>query len=111
MGAPGHLRPAALTSRSSVISHRPAAAERLRQAPIPGDVIVWADVLHEGPVPATNDAREFRETCARYLGDQHYGDFATILTRDSNTETPRSRHSASTRSSSSGSSTTSSISC
>jgi hypothetical protein len=56
-----------------------AAAERLRQAGLPGAVIVWADVLHEGPVPDGNDARHFREVRARYLAERRYGNHAEVL--------------------------------
>ncbi|MDQ4081671.1 MAG: DUF1835 domain-containing protein [Actinomycetota bacterium] len=43
------------------------AIERLR---LPGRVLVWADVLHEGPVPAELSPAELRRVRARYIGEQ-----------------------------------------
>lgn len=40
----------------------------MERSDIPGTYTVWADVLHEGPVPADVDDDQFREVRLRYLG-------------------------------------------
>lgn len=44
-----------------------AAAEAIGGAGLAGDILVWRDVLHEGPVPAGADAAELREIRAGFL--------------------------------------------
>lgn len=39
----------------------------MERSDIPGAYTVWADVLHEGPVPATDDDDEFRRTRLAFL--------------------------------------------
>lgn len=46
------------------------AAARLRAAELPGDVVPWRDVLHDGPVPPDEDERGFRETRAEFLASR-----------------------------------------
>jgi len=41
----------------------------LKQTNLPGDVIYWADVLHEGPVPAGLSLRELSRIRERFLTD------------------------------------------
>jgi hypothetical protein len=48
-----------------------ATRHKLEQAGVPGDMTVWADVLHDGPVPGSVSAEEFRRVRARHL--QSYG--------------------------------------
>lgn len=49
------------------ITNGDAAADLLRAADIAGEIVVWRDVLHEGPVPADLDAAALRECRARFL--------------------------------------------
>ena len=49
-----------------------ATAEPLRRSGVPGTVAVWAEVLHEGPVPADIDDPGWRETRARFLAKHGY---------------------------------------
>jgi hypothetical protein len=58
-----------------------AAASPLRRAGLPGHVIVWADVLHEGPVPRGDDVAAYREVRARYLAGNGHGSYDDILRR------------------------------
>jgi hypothetical protein len=44
-----------------------ATLEPLRQSAVRGDFTVWADVLCEGPLPATRDSEEWRQARAAYL--------------------------------------------
>ena len=49
------------------VTNGDAAAEAIRSTGVDGDVLVWRDVLHEGPVPAEVDVRELREIRAGFL--------------------------------------------
>jgi hypothetical protein len=55
-----------------------SAAGSLRQSGLPGDVIVWADVLHEGPAPAEH-GDGWRQARARYLSAAGHGAFFHVL--------------------------------
>lgn len=44
-----------------------SAANQLKAAGLPGDVIVWADVLHDGPLVEDGDAVEWRRRRAAFL--------------------------------------------
>lgn len=45
------------------------AAEGLSRSGLPGDVLAWRDVLHDGPVPSDLDAAAFGATRAAFLAD------------------------------------------
>jgi hypothetical protein len=51
------------------ITNGDSAAGSLRQAGLPGTVAVWADVLHDGPVPAGVEGDAWRELRARFAAD------------------------------------------
>src|SRR4051812_946444 len=61
------------------ITNGDSAGDTLREAGLPGDVIISADVLHEGPCPTRADATAFRETRARYLADAGYAAYDDAL--------------------------------
>ncbi len=44
-----------------------SSAQSLRASRVPGEVTVWADLLHEGPTPAGLSAHAWREVRAQYL--------------------------------------------
>jgi hypothetical protein len=44
-----------------------ATREKLERSSVPGEFTVWADTLHEGPVPAGLDAAALRELRTSYL--------------------------------------------
>jgi hypothetical protein len=50
------------------VTNGDAAAEPLRRA-VPGEVLPWRDVLHEGPVPAGLAPAELNRERARFLAD------------------------------------------
>ena len=56
-----------------------ATAEPLRRSGVPGTVAVWADVLHEGPVPSDIDDPGWRETRARFLSKHGFISYADAL--------------------------------
>jgi hypothetical protein len=55
-----------------------SAAQGIRDAGIPGDVLCWNDILHEGPLPATTDEREFAASRARFIAGCGLGRHAEI---------------------------------
>jgi Domain of unknown function (DUF1835) len=61
------------------ITNGDAVATKLREARLPGEVSVSADVLHEGPCPTTADVTDFREARARYLADAGYAAYDEAL--------------------------------
>jgi hypothetical protein len=60
------------------VTNGQSAANVLRAAGFPGDVLCWNDVLHEGPVPdvAVEDLRRAR---ARFLSDAEWTTYETVL--------------------------------
>ena len=58
-----------------------SSAERLRAAGLPGEVIVWADVLHDGPiVEARSDEERRRRRAAFLAGAGHAPDPEALAT-------------------------------
>ena len=51
------------------VTNGDSAAERIRALGLPGDVLPWRDVLHDGPVPRCADDAELRCVRARFLAD------------------------------------------
>jgi len=49
------------------ITNGESAAAGIRQANLPGDVIAWQDVLHEGPAPAGLSLQQFSDVRARFI--------------------------------------------
>jgi hypothetical protein len=60
------------------VTNGDCAAGLLRRSGIPGDVLVWPDVLHEGPIPAEHGA-VWRLTRARFLHESGGGSFEHML--------------------------------
>jgi hypothetical protein len=61
------------------ITNGDSAAGTLRQAGIPGAVLSWKDVLHEGPVPEGLSLDELRAVRARFIADAGWGAFEDVL--------------------------------
>jgi hypothetical protein len=68
-----------------------ATREKLERADIAGELAVYADVLHEGPVPATFDADAIA-TRSRWLADAGYGPFDVLLDFGTRWQTALDRH-------------------
>lgn len=56
-----------------IITNGDAAGELLRKAIPNTEVLPWRDVLHDGPVPLTDDGDELSEIRADYLADKGWG--------------------------------------
>jgi DNA-binding SARP family transcriptional activator len=63
------------------ITNGDAAAAGLREAHVPGEVAVVADVLHEGPCVTSLDSDEWCERRARYLAEAGYAAYDEALER------------------------------
>ena len=53
----------------------------LERSDIPGNLTVWADVLHEGPVPPASGTREWRKSRAHFIALAGIGEYAEALRR------------------------------
>lgn len=61
-----------------IITNGDVAGELLRKSIANAEVMPWRDVLHEGPVPLTEDHKELSERRADYLADRGWGDHDTL---------------------------------
>lgn len=61
------------------VTNGDSAAQSLRQAGLPGTVIAWRDVLHEGPVPEGLAPDELRAVRARYIAEMGWGAYDDVL--------------------------------
>ena len=52
------------------VTNGDSAAGKLRAAGIPGAILPWRDVLHDGPVPAGLTLKQLSERRAAYLGER-----------------------------------------
>ena len=69
------------TDRSLLhVTNGDVAADLIRLAGLPGDVLPWRDVLHEGPVPASLDAPALAEVRARFIDERGWAPYEAILT-------------------------------
>lgn len=55
-----------------------SASHTLNASSIPGDVLPWRDVLHDGPVPSNFSLEELSEIRARYLASSTAFAFESI---------------------------------
>jgi hypothetical protein len=53
-------------------------ATRIRETGLPGDVLPWRDVLHEGPVPAGLDFERLSAQRVRFIAGRGWDDLATV---------------------------------
>ena len=61
------------------VTNGDSAAHRLRAAGIPGDVLPWRDLLHEGPVPEGLDEARLRVARAGFVAALGWADEARVL--------------------------------
>jgi hypothetical protein len=60
------------------VTNGDAAAEAIRSIGVDGAVLVWRDVLHEGPVPAAASAAELREVRAAFIARSGWGELSEV---------------------------------
>lgn len=61
------------------VTNGDSAGGSLVASGLPGAVVAWRDVLHEGPVPAGLAPEALREVRSRYLAERGWGAYATTL--------------------------------
>ncbi len=61
------------------VTNGDVVVHHIRAAGLPGQVVPWRDVLHEGPVPSGLSWQELREVRARFIAAQGWGDYATAM--------------------------------
>jgi Domain of unknown function (DUF1835) len=64
--------PAANAAPLLHVTNGDSVGQSLTESGLGGNVLVWRDVLHDGPVPGTVTAEELRSIRARYIAD-HWG--------------------------------------
>ena len=57
------------------ITNGDSAAGGIRETGVPGEVLSWVDVLHEGPVPPDLDLEELRHVRAEFIASCGWADF------------------------------------
>lgn len=60
------------------ITNGDSAGDMLADLNLPGEVVAWRDVLHDGPVPATA-ARALAEVRAGFIANCGWGDYVDVL--------------------------------
>jgi hypothetical protein len=60
------------------ITNGDSAAGTLSEAGIPGKIISWRDVLHEGPVDSSLTLEALSKQRARFIAEKGWGDFAHV---------------------------------
>ena len=61
------------------ITNGDCTVEMMRRADLPGEIVAWEDVLHEGPVPDGRSLDELRSVRARFLAGQGWAPYAAVL--------------------------------
>ncbi|MDJ0867320.1 MAG: DUF1835 domain-containing protein [Myxococcota bacterium] len=63
------------------VTNGDVAAQRIERSGLPGTVLPWRDVLHDGPVPGGLSEAELRAVRARYLASRGTGPDAPAIER------------------------------
>ncbi|HYV99234.1 MAG TPA: DUF1835 domain-containing protein [Gemmatimonadaceae bacterium] len=61
------------------ITNGDSAAQGIRQSGVPGEVLPWRDVLHDGPVPSDVSFNQLRAIRARFIADCGWRPFEEAL--------------------------------
>jgi hypothetical protein len=60
------------------VTNGDSAAQGLARSGLPGDVVAWRDVLHDGPVPAGDPCDAFRAARGAFLASRHWASAADV---------------------------------
>jgi hypothetical protein len=76
-----------------LITNGDCTTDGLQHAGVPGEFLVWRDVLHDGPVPAGLSPEALAEVRARYIASPGWGAYEDILAdlRQRNARVQRAR--------------------
>jgi hypothetical protein len=62
------------------VTNGTSAMSRIHELDLPGHIVTWDDVLHEGPVPGGLDAAALRKVRADFIASSDWGDKREIAT-------------------------------
>ena len=54
------------------VTNGDSAAQGLARSGLPGDILAWRDVLHDGPVPADDDREAFWRARAQFIAERRW---------------------------------------
>ena len=61
------------------ITNGDSAGGTLRQTDLPGDILTWKDILHEGPTPAGLSLEQMSKIRAQFIADSALGTYDDVL--------------------------------
>jgi hypothetical protein len=61
------------------ITNGDSVGETLQQTGLPGDILIWRDILHEGPTPADLSLEQMSQIRARFLADWAPSPYEEVL--------------------------------
>lgn len=61
------------------ITNGDSAGGTLRQTDLPGDILTWKDILHEGPTPAGLSLEQMSKIRAHFIADSAFGTYDDVL--------------------------------
>jgi len=61
------------------ITNGDSVGETLRQTGLPGDILTWKDILHEGPTPEGLSLEQMSKIRAQFLADSAMGPYEDVL--------------------------------
>ncbi len=61
------------------ITNGDSAAEILKATGLPGTILAWRDILHEGPTPAGLSLEQMSQVRARFIASQGWGNYDNLL--------------------------------
>ena len=68
-----------MTGKTLHVTNGDSVAGSLCEVGVAGELLPWRDVLHEGPVPCGLSAQALREVRARFIAEEGWGDFDSVL--------------------------------
>ncbi len=61
------------------VTNGDGAASGLTRSALPGDVLSWRDILHDGPVPSDDNLESFRATRAEFLATRGWASASDVV--------------------------------
>ncbi len=61
------------------ITNGDSAGETLRQTDLPGEILTWKDILHEGPTPAGLSLEQMSKIRAQFIADSAFGTYDDVI--------------------------------
>ncbi len=61
------------------VTNGDGAASGLTRSGLPGDILSWRDILHDGPVPSDDNLQSFRATRAEFLATRGWASASDVI--------------------------------